>query len=224
MGILSTNHKVIGVANGGGGKEYTAGDYIKIDNDEISVTGLVPQTEYSAFSSHMTACCNEVSGTVNNIYTTVSGSSAKWDAGCEEYSAGAGIKIQDHIIAVKDELNRPVSILKAGTGLAMSANADNTEYTMFVKDAYLVLTGSTDITATFGTGSICKPIADLNAYVPDGYKFGSWLSLASWGWVGSVYAEYPDLASCRAWGVYSCEDKSTLNNDKIGYTYLVIKV
>lgn len=66
MAILSTNEHILAFGNGSSGPTYSAGDYIDITNDVISVTGLVPKDEYSAFSSHMTACCEEVSGKVDD--------------------------------------------------------------------------------------------------------------------------------------------------------------
>lgn len=66
MAILSTNEHILAFSNGSSGPTYSAGDYIDITNDVISVTGLVPKDEYSAFSSHMTECCEEVSGKVDD--------------------------------------------------------------------------------------------------------------------------------------------------------------
>jgi hypothetical protein len=72
----------------GGGSTYTAGDYISIDNDTISVTGIT----------------DLVAG--NNITITASGSSAiiSGQAGGSTYTAGAGIDITNNTISVDDTI------------------------------------------------------------------------------------------------------------------------
>lgn len=82
-----------------GGTEYTAGDHISIENDEIAVTGI---TELVAGE---------------NITITTSGASAiiSGQAGGSSYTAGTGIDITndvisvDNTVAMKTDLPEPIS-------------------------------------------------------------------------------------------------------------------
>jgi len=77
----------------------------------------------------------------------------------------------------------------------------------------------TNITAGANTGFGNYVCCYLSAYVPEGYKFGSWIGCSTQGWGGSCYPEFPLESACNCWNP-SRADKTT-TGAKVRATYIV---
>lgn len=78
----------------------------------------------------------------------------------------------------------------------------------------------TNVTATkssgFGNWACCK----LSATIPDGYVFGCWCNVATQGWGGSCYAEFPTEAVTNCWNPCRSENITTAKYVRAAYIVL----
>lgn len=78
-------------------------------------------------------------------------------------------------------------------------------------------------TVTGNAGSMNRIVSNVNADIPDGWKFMCWCSFHTNGWVGAVDAGSPMVSATDIWGIYAASNYSNTANCKINCVYLIKK-
>ena len=90
------------------------------------------------------------------------------------------------------------------------------ESSLHIKTAEVVVNVTGSKTSGWGNWSCCK----LSASVPAGYRFGCWCNVATQGWGGACYAEFPLNAVTNCWNPGRAENITTAA--KVRASYLLI--
>lgn len=78
----------------------------------------------------------------------------------------------------------------------------------------------TNVTAAKSSGFSNWACCQLSATIPDGYVFGCWCNVASQGWGGACYAEFPKQAVTNCWNPCRAENITTAKQVRAAYIVL----
>jgi hypothetical protein len=90
------------------------------------------------------------------------------------------------------------------------------ENTLHIKTEEVVVNVTGTKTSGWGNWACCQ----LSANIPEGYRFGCWCNIATQGWGGACYAEFPLNAVTNCWNPGRAENITTAAKIRASYILL----